>query len=151
MVQVDRRRDEHGPGLRAALESAQSVVLATQATVEKRRTDVAASIAAMLRRVDLVVDPTIANTALAKGAYRFDDDYDRSWGDVFCNDTSTQPFDYSISPTLSARCGFSTGCLHTRVQFEGPFERRGAAPLRPHLPASNSVAVEAVGFLTDGI
>lgn len=113
------RASEYGPGLRAALESGQRVTPAVLAAASKVRSEVSASIEAMLSVVDCLVCPSMANSARAKEADPFDEETEESWSANVRNDVHTQPFNFSGSPTLSVPCGFSTDGLPLSVQFVG--------------------------------
>jgi amidase len=113
------RAGAYGPGLRAALESGQRVTPAKLAAASRVRSEVSASIEAMLGTVDALVCPSMANSARVKEADPFDEETDESWSANVRNDIHTQPFNFSGSPTLSVPCGFSADGLPLSVQFVG--------------------------------
>jgi len=113
------RASEYGPGLRAALESGQRVTPPVLASAERVRSEVSASIDSMLNTVDCLVCPSMANSARVKEVNPFDEETEESWSEQVRNDIHTQPFNFSLSPTLSVPCGFSTDGLPLSVQFVG--------------------------------
>jgi amidase len=113
------RAGEYGPGFRAALEAGQRVTPARLAAVKEIRSQVSASIDALLNGVDCLVCPSMANSARVKEANPFDEETDESWSATVRNDIHTQPFNFSGSPTLSVPCGFSADGLPLSVQFVG--------------------------------
>jgi amidase len=113
------RASEYGPGLRAALEAGQRVTPAALASASKLRSEVSAAIEAMLKGVDCLVCPSMANSAHVKETNPYDEETDESWGRQVRNDIHAQPFNFSGSPTLSVPCGFSADGLPLSVQFVG--------------------------------
>jgi amidase len=113
------RAGEYGPGLRAALEAGQRVTPARLAEVKEIRSQVLASIDALLNGVDCLVCPSMANSARVKEENPFDEETAESWSATVRNDIHTQPFNFSGSPTLSVPCGFSADGLPLSVQFVG--------------------------------
>jgi len=113
------RAGEYGPGFRAALEAAQRVTPARLAEVKKIRSQVSASIHALLNGVDCLLCPSMANSARVKEANPFDEETDESWSANVRNDIFCQPFNFSGSPTLSVPCGFTADGLPLSVQFVG--------------------------------
>jgi amidase len=113
------RAGDYGPGMRAVLESGQRLTPAKFAAATRVRTEVSASIHAMLNTVDCLVCPSMSNSARAKEADPYDEDSAESWSALVRNDVHTQPFNFSGSPTLSVPCGFSADGLPLSVQFVG--------------------------------
>jgi amidase len=113
------RASEYGPGLRAALQFGQRVTPAVLAAASRVRSEVSASLDSILSTVDSLVCPSMANSARVKEADPFDEETDESWSEKVRNDTHTQPFNFSGSPTLSVPCGFSADGLPLSVQFVG--------------------------------
>jgi amidase len=113
------RAGDYGPGMRAVLEAGKRVTPAALAAASKVRSEVSASIEAMLNTVDCLVCPSMANAARVKESNPFDEETDESWSLQVRNDIHTQPFNFSGSPTLSVPCGFSADGLPLSVQFIG--------------------------------
>jgi amidase len=113
------RAGEYGPGFRAALEAGQRVTPARLAAVQEIRSQVSASIDALLNGVDCLVCPSMANSARVKEANPFDEETDESWSAQVRNDIFAQPFNFSGSPTLSVPCGFTADGLPLSAQFVG--------------------------------
>jgi amidase len=113
------RAGEYGPGFRAALAAGQRVTPARLAAVQEIRSQVSASIDALLNGVDCLVCPSMANSARVKEANPFDEETDESWSAQVRNDIFAQPFNFSGSPTLSVPCGFTADGLPLSAQFVG--------------------------------
>jgi amidase len=113
------RAGEYGPGFRAALAAGQRVTPARLAAVQEIRSQVSASIDALLNGVDCLVCPSMANSARVKEANPFDEETDESWSEQVRNDIFCQPFNFSGSPTLSVPCGFTADGLPLSAQFVG--------------------------------
>jgi len=113
------RATEYGPGLRGALESGQRLSAGALAAAQKVRSEVSASVEAMLNEVDCLVCPSMANSARVKEANPYDEETAESWAASVRNDVYCQPFNFSGSPTLSVPCGFSADGLPLSAQFVG--------------------------------
>lgn len=113
------RADEYGPGFRDTLKYGTNVTGVAYANAARQRADMAGRVNRVLDSVDLMLCPSMSNSARPKLADPYGPDDGGPWSTLVLRDVHAKPFNFSGSPTLSVPCGFSADGLPFSVQFVG--------------------------------